>query len=103
MRIRVTDEISQSPSHEQALEPRVFDLNRHKAAARVFYLKHHSIGQALAARVFNLKHYATEWTPAPKLVHLHRHNFAPSIFHLNHHAIGQSLLPDRFFGALREG
>jgi hypothetical protein len=101
MRIPVTDVISQSPSHEQALAPRVFHFNRHAIAARVFDLKHHSIDQALAAEVFNLDHHATERAPAPKVVHLNRHNLAPSIFHLNHHVIGQSFLPDHFLGALR--
>jgi hypothetical protein len=60
VRIPVTDVMSQSPGHEQALAPRVFHLNRHAIASRVFDLKYHSIQQALAAKVFHLDHHTIE-------------------------------------------
>jgi hypothetical protein len=100
-RMPVTDVISQSPGHEQALAPRVFHSDRHAIASRVFDLKDHSIQQALAAKVFKLDHHTIERTPASKVFHLNRHDLAPRIFHLNHHIIGPSLTPKRFFSELR--
>jgi len=78
----VTDLISESPDHEQALATRVFHSRRHVIASGVFHLKHNSIDQTLAAKVINLDHHTIERVPAPKLVHLNRHKLAPRIFHL---------------------
>jgi hypothetical protein len=100
-RIPVTDLISQSPGHEQALALRVFHFNRHAIASGVFDLKHHSIDQALAAKVFNLDNRTIQRVPALKVVHLDRDNLAPRIFHLNHHVIGQSRTRKGFFSELR--
>jgi len=59
-RIPVTDVISQSPDHEQALAAGIFHLNRCSLAPRVFHLKRHAIVQALAPRIFHPNHYSTE-------------------------------------------
>jgi hypothetical protein len=56
-RIPVTNVMSQSPAQVQVLAPRVFHLNRHATASRIFDLKYHSIQQALAAKVFDLDHH----------------------------------------------
>ena len=56
-RIPVTNVMSQSPSQVRVLAPRVFHLNRHATASRIFDLKCHSIQQALAAKVFDLDHH----------------------------------------------
>ena len=56
-RIPVTNVMSRSPAQVQVLAPRVFHLNRHATASRIFDLKYHSIQQALAAKVFDLDHY----------------------------------------------
>src|ERR1039457_5611529 len=85
VRIPVTNVMSQSPGRVQVLAPRVFHLNRHATASRIFDLKYHSIQQALAAKVFDLDHHTMERAAAPKVVHLNRHDLTPRIFHLNHH------------------
>jgi hypothetical protein len=85
-RIPVTDVISQSPDHEQALAAGIFHLNRCSLAPRIFHLNRHAIVQALAPRIF----------------HLNRRNLATRIFHLDHRVIGQSLAPDHFFSKLRQ-
>jgi hypothetical protein len=80
----VTDVISQSPGHEQALAPRIFHFSRYAIASRVFDLKCHAIVQALAPRIFHLDHHSTEQVFAPRVFHLNRRNLATRIFHLNH-------------------
>jgi hypothetical protein len=87
----VTDVLSQSPGHEQALAARIFHFNRYAIASRVFDLKRHAIGQALTPRVFDLNHYATEQAVAPRVFHLNRRDPASKIFHLNHPVLWQSL------------
>ena len=57
VRIPVTNVMSQSPGRVQVLAPRVFHLNRHATASRIFDLKYPSIQQALAAKVFELDHH----------------------------------------------
>jgi hypothetical protein len=101
-RIPVTDVISQSPDHEQALAAGIFHLNRCSLAPRVFHLKRHAIVQALAPRIFHPNHYSTEQVFAPRVVDLNRRDLAPRIFHLNHLVIGQSLAPDHFFSKPRK-
>jgi len=92
---------SQSPRHEQACATRVFHLNRHAIAARIFDLKYHAIVQALVAGIFHHKHHSTEQPLAAKIVHLKRRDPASRIFHLNHPVIGYSFTPKRFFTELR--
>jgi len=98
----VTNLTSQSPRHEQACAPRVFHLNRHTIAARIFDLKRNAIVQALVPRIFHLSHHSTEQPLAAKIVHLKRRDPASRIFHLNHPVIGQSLAPDHFLSKLRQ-
>ena len=97
--IPVTNVMSQSPGQVQVLAPRVFHLNRHATASRIFDLKYHSIQQALAAKVFNLDHHTMERAAAPKVVHLNRHDLTPRIFHLNHHVTLRSFLHLNDFSA----
>jgi hypothetical protein len=92
---------SQSPRHEQARAPRVFHLNRHAIAARIFDLKYRAIVQALAAGIFHLNHHSTEQPLAAKIVHLKRRDPASRIFHHNYPVIGHSFTPKRFFSELR--
>jgi len=107
MRIPVTDGMSQSPGHEQALAPRVFHLNRHALAPGVLHLNQYAPEQALAPRVNHLNRHALEQVLASRIFHLSRHAleqvFAPRIFHLNHQAIEQALAPDCLFNELRLG
>jgi hypothetical protein len=53
VRIPVTHLMSQSPGHEQALAAKVFYLDRHDLAPRIFHLKHHVIWQSLAPDRFS--------------------------------------------------
>ena len=99
----MTDVISQSPDHEQALAAGIFHLNRCSLAPRVFHLKRHAIVQALAPRIFHPNHYSTEQVFAPRVVDLNRRDLAPRIFHLNHHTIRQALAPDSFVSGLKSG
>jgi hypothetical protein len=101
VRAPMTHLTSQSPGHMQARAPRVFHLDRHAIAARVFDLMHHVIEQALAAWVFHLNHHAIEQTPTPRVLRLNRNDFVPRVFHLNHRVIWETLAPDRFFSELR--
>ena len=97
----------QSPN-AQAPAPRVFHLNLHPLAPRIFYLdgyapEHYALEQALTPGVFHLNFHALEHAPATRVFHLNRRDLAPRIFHLNHHTIRQALAPDSFVSGLKSG
>jgi hypothetical protein len=92
----------------QAPAPRVFHLNLHPLAPRIFYLdgyapEPYALEQALAPGVFHLNYHAPEQATASRVFHLNRRDFAPRVFHLNHHAVRQALAPDSFVSRLKSG